>query len=198
VLHLSGSFAFPGKLEVDAALAPAVSGEPVPLLDSRASLPCALRNVTVDLSSGQLMVVCGRVATGKSALLRALGGTLSPMDRHSKCSRDPTVDVALVPQVAWIRNATLKDNVVFGSVWDPSRYAAVLHACCLDEDIRMLPQGNPARALSCAPVCARGSIGFGVSQATPQRLGLVALTLVAVKSSDCPWPGLCTRPLQSC
>lgn len=49
---------------------------------------------------------------------------------------------AYVPQQAWIQNATLQGNVLFGQSRDPERYNHVLTACALDPDIDVLPAGD--------------------------------------------------------
>lgn len=47
--------------------------------------------------------------------------------------------MAYVPQQAWIQNATLKDNILFGSPLDETRYQQVLEACALLPDLQLLP-----------------------------------------------------------
>ncbi|EEC16007.1 multidrug resistance protein, putative, partial [Ixodes scapularis] len=49
---------------------------------------------------------------------------------------------AYTPQVADIFNMTIRDNIVFGSKFDDIRYARVLNACELIQDIRTLPAGD--------------------------------------------------------
>ena len=64
--------------------------------------------------------------------------------------------IAYVPQSPWIRNATLRENVVFGQHDDEHKYSSifdsakrhlmmcrfrdVIRACSLESDIAMLPQ----------------------------------------------------------
>jgi len=50
--------------------------------------------------------------------------------------------VAYVPQQAWILNATLKDNVLFGKLENTTYYKTVLHSCGLDPDLKVLPGGD--------------------------------------------------------
>lgn len=50
--------------------------------------------------------------------------------------------VAYAAQRAWIQNATLRDNVLFGSPMDPERYARVLSACALTSDLDLLEAGD--------------------------------------------------------
>ena len=50
--------------------------------------------------------------------------------------------IAYVPQQAWIQNATLRDNILFGRPMVDSVYKRVLEACSLIADIKMLPGGD--------------------------------------------------------
>ena len=47
--------------------------------------------------------------------------------------------VAYVPQQAWIQNATLKDNILFGKEVNHMRYGKTLEACALGPDLDILP-----------------------------------------------------------
>lgn len=50
--------------------------------------------------------------------------------------------MAYVPQQAWIQNATLRDNIVFGLMYDEEWYDKVIEACALQQDLDMLPAGD--------------------------------------------------------
>lgn len=50
--------------------------------------------------------------------------------------------VAYVPQQAWIQNATLKDNILFGQASNEQKYQNVLEACALKTDLEVLPGGD--------------------------------------------------------
>lgn len=50
--------------------------------------------------------------------------------------------IAYVPQTAFIVNATLRDNIVFGEEFDADRYEKVIYACALIADINLLPNGD--------------------------------------------------------
>ena len=47
--------------------------------------------------------------------------------------------VAYVNQQAWIRNATLKDNILFNKAINERHYRRVIKACALKPDFDMLP-----------------------------------------------------------
>lgn len=50
--------------------------------------------------------------------------------------------VAYVPQQAWIQNATVHDNILFGLEKRKSWYQRVLEACALLPDLDILPAGD--------------------------------------------------------
>lgn len=50
--------------------------------------------------------------------------------------------VAYVPQQAWIQNATLKDNILFGQAPNEEKYQDALEACALKTDLEVLPGGD--------------------------------------------------------
>ena len=50
--------------------------------------------------------------------------------------------MAYVAQVAWIQNATVRSNIVFGKDFNQERYDAVLEACALLPDLEILPAGD--------------------------------------------------------
>lgn len=50
--------------------------------------------------------------------------------------------VAYVPQQAWIQNATVQDNILFGREKLKTWYQRVLEACALLPDLDILPAGD--------------------------------------------------------
>lgn len=50
--------------------------------------------------------------------------------------------MAYVPQQAWIQNATLRDNILFGKPYNEKTYRCVLEACALTPDLEVLPGGD--------------------------------------------------------
>lgn len=58
------------------------------------------------------------------------------------CANSLQGSVAYVAQQAWIQNATLRDNILFGQPFDDERYSMVLDACALRQDLQILPAGD--------------------------------------------------------
>lgn len=47
-----------------------------------------------------------------------------------------------MPQQALIRNATLKDNILFGQALNEEKYQNALEVCALKTDLEVLPGGD--------------------------------------------------------
>ena len=50
--------------------------------------------------------------------------------------------MAYVPQQAWIQNATVRDNILFGKPYNEAKYKHVIHVCALETDLEILPAGD--------------------------------------------------------
>uniref|UniRef100_A0A7N9AT35 ATP-binding cassette, sub-family C (CFTR/MRP), member 9 n=1 Tax=Mastacembelus armatus TaxID=205130 RepID=A0A7N9AT35_9TELE len=59
-------------------------------------------------------------------------------DAHSKNRHS----VAYAAQKSWLLNATVEENITFGSPFSKQRYKAVIDACSLQPDIDLLPFGD--------------------------------------------------------
>ncbi|XP_049538580.1 multidrug resistance-associated protein 1 isoform X5 [Anopheles darlingi] len=118
-----------------------------------------LKNINVRVERNQIVAVVGTVGSGKSSLLSAF---LGEMDKVS--GRVNTLGrIAYVSQQAWIQNATLKDNILFGKPLDERRYQRIIEACALKPDIEMLPGGDMTEI---------GEKGINLSGGQKQRVSL--------------------------
>ncbi|KAL7752374.1 hypothetical protein RI367_002420 [Sorochytrium milnesiophthora] len=76
--------------------------------------------------------------TGKSSLLYAILGEM-----HKRAGQvNVNGKIAYVAQQAWIMNGTVRDNILFGSVYDEKRYRQTLEACSPMSDLAILEQGD--------------------------------------------------------
>ena len=78
------------------------------------------------------------MGSGKSSLLSALIGDMY------KLSGDINVYgvTAYAPQQAWIQNATIRDNILFGREYNEEVYTRVLDLTTLKTDLQILPAGD--------------------------------------------------------
>ena len=96
-----------------------------------------MTNINLKITRGDLTAVVGRVGQGKTSLLNAIIGDMYKRQGSVKVYGR----MAYVAQQAWIVNATLRENIVFGNEFDQARYDHILMACGLLPDIDMLPAG---------------------------------------------------------
>uniref|UniRef100_A0AAZ3NR57 Uncharacterized protein n=1 Tax=Oncorhynchus tshawytscha TaxID=74940 RepID=A0AAZ3NR57_ONCTS len=121
--------------------------------------PPALHNINLMVPQGSLLAVVGHVGCGKSSLVSALLGEMEKMEGDISIQGS----VAYVPQQAWIQNATLRDNILFGKAYNEHKYHCCLDACALTQDLEVLPGGDLTEI---------GEKGINLSGGQRQRVSL--------------------------
>ena len=121
--------------------------------------PFRLQGMDFTIGRDELVAVIGSVASGKSSLLAALAGDM----RKTKGDVEMGASRAFCPQYAWIQNASVRDNILFGKEMDRAWYKEVIEACALKPDFEMLPQGDATEI---------GERGITVSGGQKQRLNI--------------------------
>ncbi|XP_029140029.1 canalicular multispecific organic anion transporter 1 [Protobothrops mucrosquamatus] len=118
-----------------------------------------VKDITLEIARGSLVAIVGSVGSGKSSLISAMLGEMENIKGHINIQGS----MAYVPQQAWIQNATLKDNILFGSPLYEARYQQVLEACALLPDLQLLPGGDLTEI---------GEKGINLSGGQKQRVSL--------------------------
>ncbi|NWX34145.1 MRP1 protein, partial [Notiomystis cincta] len=121
--------------------------------------PPLLNSISFTVPEGSLVAVVGQVGCGKSSLLSALLGEMDKKEGYVVVKGS----VAYVPQQAWVQNATLEDNIIFGREMSESRYKRVIEACALLPDMEILPSGDKTEI---------GEKGVNLSGGQKQRVSL--------------------------
>lgn len=124
-----------------------------------------LHNLDAHFPNGKLSIICGATGSGKTLMMLSLLGETVLLQGESFCPRtavvsdtlEPTVvippnitrkdwildhAVAYVSQTAWLRNASIRDNILFGLPFMAKRYRETLYACALDKDLNNLEDGD--------------------------------------------------------
>ncbi|XP_077204241.1 ATP-binding cassette sub-family C member 5 isoform X3 [Paroedura picta] len=127
-----------GHLLVDSDDPPSPEEENKPAHLGNTRLQKVLYNVDLEIEKGKLVGICGSVGSGKTSLISAILGQMTLLE--GSISVDGTF--AYAAQQAWILNATLRDNILFGKEFDEERYNTVLNDCCLRPDLAILPNGD--------------------------------------------------------
>ncbi|KAF1663325.1 Multidrug resistance-associated protein 1, partial [Aptenodytes patagonicus] len=120
--------------------------------------PC-LRRIDLTVPQGSLLAVVGQVGAGKSSLLSALLGELEKTDGCVTMKGT----AAYVPQQAWIQNASVEDNILFGKEMDETWFNRVIDACALQPDLESFPAGQKSEI---------GEKGINISGGQKQRVNL--------------------------
>lgn len=132
-------------------------------IDSASTLtteePFRLQDIDFEIGRNELVAVIGSVGSGKSSLLAALAGDM----RRTGGGVMLGASRAFCPQYAWIQNATVKENILFGKEFDRRWYDQVIDACALRPDLEMLPNGDETEI---------GERGITVSGGQKQRMNI--------------------------
>ncbi|PYH49471.1 putative ABC multidrug transporter [Aspergillus saccharolyticus JOP 1030-1] len=100
-----------------------------------------LQDVTIKFKPNALNVVTGPTGSGKTTLLLSCLGETVMESGTASCPPD----VAYVPQAPWLQNDTIRQNIVFYGPFDENRYATVVEASGLAQDLKQLPAGDMTR-----------------------------------------------------
>ncbi|NXE67919.1 MRP6 protein, partial [Calcarius ornatus] len=125
---------------------------------SKETSPC-LRSIELSVPQGSLLAVVGQVGAGKSSLLAAVLGELEATE-GCVTMKDTA---AYVPQQAWVLNASVEDNILFGKEMDETWFNRVTEACALHPDLETFPAGQKSEI---------GEKGINLSGGQKQRVSL--------------------------
>ena len=121
--------------------------------------PFTLNNINLQVYPSELIAVIGSVGSGKTSLLSAIAGDM----RRTSGNLQARGKRAFCAEVAWIQNATIRDNITFGQDFVEEEYERVVEACSLDYDLQILPYGSFTEI---------GERGINLSGGQKQRVSL--------------------------
>jgi len=155
-----------------------------------------LKNIDLEAQNGELVAIIGPTGSGKSSILHAILGEIPSLNGVVQ-SRGT---IAYVPQQAWIFNATIRENILFGLDFDQKLYDKAVRISGLGKDLRDMVAGDQTEI---------GERGINLSGGQKQRVSIAravyaqcdvylfddplsALDAHVGKSvfEDCVWQGL--------
>ncbi|KAL6353939.1 hypothetical protein LRP88_12934 [Fusarium phalaenopsidis] len=101
-----------------------------------------LRGVSFQIPRGGLTVITGKTGSGKSTLIKALLGEAPVISGEASLRSNGSETISYASQAPWIRNSTIRDNILFGGPFVSKRYHEVTQAVALHADFRLLPNGD--------------------------------------------------------
>ncbi len=120
---------------------------------------CVLQGIDLTCEPG-LTLVCGKVGSGKTALLQAMLGEL---DHQGGEKLVPEEMMGYCAQTPWLQSMSIRDNILFCENFSETRYRQVLDACCLVPDLREFQAGDLSMI---------GENGVGLSGGQKARVAL--------------------------
>ncbi|KAJ2501224.1 hypothetical protein GGH96_002145 [Coemansia sp. RSA 1972] len=121
-----------------------------------------LKAVNLEIPHGSLVIVIGSVGSGKSSLASAIVGEMD-------CTSGSIIyggTLGYAPQVPWMTNATIRENIVFGKPFDYETYLSVIEACELEADLAAFPAGDQTEI---------GERGVTLSGGQKQRISIARI-----------------------
>jgi len=118
-----------------------------------------LQDINIHIKRGSLTAIVGTVGSGKSSLVNAIigemkreAGRIIHGGTFSYCS-----------QQAWIQNATIRDNILFGKEYKEELYDQAIECCSLTHDLEIFQDGDMTEI---------GERGITLSGGQKQRINL--------------------------
>eukprot|EP01059_Diplonema_ambulator_P001196 TRINITY_DN10951_c0_g1_i1.p1 TRINITY_DN10951_c0_g1~~TRINITY_DN10951_c0_g1_i1.p1 ORF type:complete len:1264 (+),score=461.24 TRINITY_DN10951_c0_g1_i1:38-3829(+) len=118
-----------------------------------------LHEIDMEVKRGELVMVIGKVGSGKSSLACAILGEVEKVTG----TLHTTGTMGYCQQQAWIVNATVRENILFGSTFFEQEYKNTLHVCALERDMTLLAAGDQTEL---------GEQGINLSGGQKQRISL--------------------------
>ncbi|KAF5287389.1 hypothetical protein FQA39_LY15927 [Lamprigera yunnana] len=96
-----------------------------------------VNNISLNIKKG-LTVILGPSGSGKSTLLKLILGDV--FKNVGEVEVNGTISYA--SQEPWLFPATIRQNILFGEIFDKTRYEKVLEVCALQKDFEVFPNGD--------------------------------------------------------
>lgn len=105
-------------------------------------------------------MIVGSAGSGKSTLLRSIAGETTLFTGSFK---PPSSSMAFCSQSVWLRNASIRDNIIGEDSFEDSWYNLVVWSCALLEDLAAMMKGDKTKI---------GSKGISLSGGQKNRIAL--------------------------
>ncbi|CAL8110800.1 unnamed protein product [Orchesella dallaii] len=105
---------------------------------SRSNGKSVLKNITCKLEQNKLVMIVGKIGSGKSSLLRLILNELQITGGNVVINGS----VSYAPQESYVFPGSIRQNIIFTNEVDENRYNRVIEASGLSQDIRQFTKGD--------------------------------------------------------
>lgn len=99
----------------------------------------------LEIEKNSINFIIGKFGSGKSTLIKAIIGEL-PIEINENTKEPTGISVfgtlSYCSQEVWLQNKSVRENILFGKVYDPSFYKFCVELCELSTDISSLKNGD--------------------------------------------------------
>eukprot|EP01130_Rhizamoeba_saxonica_P010479 TRINITY_DN4290_c0_g2_i1.p1 TRINITY_DN4290_c0_g2~~TRINITY_DN4290_c0_g2_i1.p1 ORF type:complete len:1213 (-),score=271.96 TRINITY_DN4290_c0_g2_i1:21-3659(-) len=118
-----------------------------------------LEHIKLSIKEGELIAIIGRVGSGKSSLIKSILGEMKINEGNVYVNGS----YAFSDQISWIRNQTIRENILNGKEYDEDLYQEVIEVSQLEADLDMFPAGDFTEI---------GEKGINISGGQKQRVSI--------------------------
>ncbi|XP_053697505.1 ATP-binding cassette sub-family C member 10 [Sabethes cyaneus] len=97
----------------------------------------SFNNLNLQIRQGELICLEGPVGGGKTSLLQLLLANIK-RTQGVVALANPDDGFGYVAQTPWLQRGTIRENILWGEMYDDTRYKAVIYACALNYDLNLL------------------------------------------------------------
>ncbi|XP_075235731.1 ATP-binding cassette sub-family C member 4-like isoform X2 [Lycorma delicatula] len=100
--------------------------------------PPTLNSINCDFKEGTLTGVVGSVGSGKSSFLQLILREIEIL----KGDIEIHGSISYASQEGWVFSSSIRQNILFGQLYNKKRYKQVIKVCALERDFELLPHGD--------------------------------------------------------
>ncbi|XP_050518856.1 ATP-binding cassette sub-family C member 4-like [Diabrotica virgifera virgifera] len=97
-----------------------------------------LENIDMDVTPGNLTAIVGSVGSGKTTLLHVIMKELELQQGYVNVNGI----ISYASQEPWLFGGSIRQNILFGEIYDQIKYNEVVRVCALQRDFTLFPHGD--------------------------------------------------------
>ena len=102
-----------------------------------------LNNINLKVKKGEFIIILGTTGSGKTCLINSILNNFEILNNSDKNIKYIiNGEISYNPQINWIMNDTIRNNILFFNKYDEKKYTEILAMCNLLKDLQDLIHGD--------------------------------------------------------